>query len=168
MGWNFAGLLAESVLAEAAVSALPGRIRPTGARLPGYEALGTGRGIDYAIAQLGTWTVIADPHLRLVQFEAGAELSRGGRCLAFVVSDVSTTYGFWLWAEGEIRRRVVYSEGELLEEHGEPLAEEAGLPDPAVEDYVLELVERVTGLGLTELLDAEYQELGRRRGLFGR
>lgn len=95
MGWNTAGLLAEKVSIEVAVSALPDGPQPEGRSVSGYEALGSGLGIDYAIAQMGSWTVIADPH-EPDRWQCPADLSRHGRYLSLLVNDVSTTS--WSWS----------------------------------------------------------------------
>lgn len=162
--------MAEGVTVEAAITALGKGPRDTGTRLSGFAALSTDLGGGSAIGRVRPWTVLADPHLfvRHADVDTMAVLSEGGRALGDLVNDISTTYGFWWYVGGAALRTVVYGEGELLEDMGERLPEELGLPDPTSEVYAFELMERLTGLTLNDLLEHDDFHLVRKDSALSR
>ncbi len=112
---------------------------------------------DYGVATVDGWTFIADPEFR-VSFDEQAVLQVSGtrRALAWVTNSVSTTHGFAWYLEGEMVRQIIYTEGELADEHGAPLPEEQGAPEPLSEDYVFEMMLRLTGVGWGAGAGADY------------
>ncbi|MFF0609041.1 hypothetical protein ACFYUD_10270 [Nocardia tengchongensis] len=153
MGWKVNGLIVEGPVDAAR---LPGRPRDTGQTLDidaVYE-----HPCDYGIAVVGGWTFVADPEFR-VSFndDAVLQVSTKGRALAWVTNSVSTLHGFAWYVDGAPIRRVVYAEGEVVDESGEQLLEEALAPEPLSEDYVFEMIERLTGEGWGDGADAMYR-----------
>ncbi|MFB7718468.1 DUF6461 domain-containing protein [Nocardia sp. NPDC056100] len=153
MGWKVNGLIVEGTVDAAR---LPGRPHETGetVAIDGvYE-----RHCDYGIAVVGGWTFIADPEF-LVSFndEAAQALSVGGRALAWVTNSVASLHGFAWYVDGVAIRRIMYAEGAIADESGEPLPAEALVPEPGDEDYVFEMMARLTGQGWGEGADADYR-----------
>ncbi|WP_458687105.1 hypothetical protein [Nocardia tengchongensis] len=153
MGWKVNGLIVERPVDAAR---LPGRPRDTGETLD-IDAV-YARPCDYGIAVAGGWTFIADPDFR-VSFNdyAVLQISPQGRALAWVTNSVSTLHGFAWYVDGAPLRRVVYAEGEVVDESGEPLREEALAPEPLSEDFVFEMIKRLTGQGWGDGADAVYR-----------
>jgi hypothetical protein len=124
-----------------------------------------GRGFDVAdgirLVDHGQWSVIL---LSPEVFYRVAEtlspslsgLSRGGRVVSWYTQSASAGVVFEVHEAGDVRRRWVEAEGEILEDVGTPLQEEEGLIDP--EDFeggphhdewsVLALVERLTNISV--------------------
>nr|WP_256388102.1 DUF6461 domain-containing protein [Allokutzneria sp. NRRL B-24872] len=138
--------------------ALPGNPSPTGENTVGDEALSMSLDADYALGEVGGWTVVSDPRVQ-VAWDSGVcdSLSaEGGRVLAFVVDSVSTTYAFFWHEDGRRVRVAAYVEGEPAELVGEPLAEETDLPEPWSEDFVPEIAHRLTGAWNADLFETSF------------
>jgi hypothetical protein len=104
---------------------------------------------EVATSRSGEWLLVH------YHSEAGPELEDGpwtalptpGRVIAARYSSVADVYEFRLLEGGRPVRSFVWSERELVEEQGPPLAEEAGLDWPEQpEDELFTLVERLTGV----------------------
>lgn len=154
MGWHASGLIVQGNVDPAQFPGLP---RASGQQLSGDEVYSDGFAGEFATASVGAWNVVADPQLQAAFDDSlVAGLSRGSRALAFVTHGVSTVRGFAWYVDGSAIRRVIYAEGEVAEEYGAPIAEEAGLPDPIDEDYVFEIVARLTGMDWADIAEASY------------
>ncbi|MFE3988956.1 hypothetical protein ACFXPR_31130 [Nocardia tengchongensis] len=153
VGWKVNGLIVEGSVDPAR---LPGRPRDTGETLDidaVYE-----RPCDYGMAVVGGWTFIADPEFRAsFNDDAVLEISDKGRALAWVTNSVSTLHGFAWYVDAVPVRRVVYAEGEVVDESGERLPEEASAPEPLSEDYVFEMIGRLTGKDWGDSANAPYR-----------
>jgi hypothetical protein len=158
MGFRAAGLMIEGQPLDGVLAALPGSPRPSGAPVLGDEALSMALDADFAVAEVGRWTVVSDPGLRATwSSDVHESLSQGsGRVLGFLIDDLTTTHGFVWHAAGRTVRSAFYVEGEPADQAGDPLPEEEGLPDPSSEDFVPTLAHRLTGLGFGALLAASY------------
>lgn len=156
-GWKVSGLIIEGVFDP---SLLPGSPQATGETVD--LDLAYSRSLDYAIARVDGWTVIADPQFGAF-FDAGAALalSRTSRALSFLTHSVSATHGFEWYRDGESIRRVIYSQGELVDEYGEALPEENDHSDWIDEDFVFEIMWRLTQLAWGEVADVPYRVLTR-------
>lgn len=153
MGWKVAGLLVEGA-AEAGL--LGGRPRDTGETVAMDDVLGGA--VDYAVGRVGGWTVVLDQQFRGVfDDEVVAGFSAGGRVLMFITNSVMSVHGFAWFVEGQLVRRVMYSEGELMDEVGERLPEEERLDTPLWEDDVFEIISELTGLAWGDADEAEYR-----------
>ncbi|MFD3508231.1 hypothetical protein [Nocardia sp. NPDC058666] len=113
---------------------------------------------DYGVATVNGWTFIADPQFR-VSFddEAAVRVAGTSRALAWVTDSVSTTHGFAWYRRAELMRAIVYVEGEVVDEYGGTLPEEQNCPEPCSEDYVFEMMWRLTGVGWGAGADADYR-----------
>ena len=86
------------------------------------------RVVDYAIAGVDGWTAIADPQfLTLFGDDAALALSGTSKALSFVTHSVSDTHGYAWFLNGESVRRIIYSQGEVVDEYGDALPEENDL-----------------------------------------
>lgn len=152
MGWNVQGLIVEGSVDPAD---LPGRPRETGERAD-IDAVHH-EPHHYGIATVAGWTFIADPEFR-VSLDQQAVLQVAGtrRSFAWVTNSVSTTHGFAWYLEAAMVRRIIYTEGGVADEQGAPLPEEQDAPEPLSEDYVFEMMRRLTGVGWGEGADAVY------------
>jgi hypothetical protein len=157
MGWKVSGLIAEGSLDP---SQLPGRPQETGEILD--LDLAYSRVVDYAIAGVDGWTAVADPQfLTFFGDDAALALSGTSKALCFVTHSVSDTHG-WEWLlNGESVRRIIYSQGEVVDEYGDALPEENDLPDWVDEDFIFEIIWRLTGLASGDVSDASYRVLSR-------
>jgi hypothetical protein len=143
VGWKVNGLIVEGPVDPVR---LPGRPRDEGEAIDIDSVFR--RPCDYGVASIRDWTFIADPGFR-VSFndEAVQELSTIGRTLAWVTNSVSTVHGIAWYIDRTPLRRIVYAEGQVVDEYGHPIPEEAAAPDPTDEDYVFEMMQRLTGCG---------------------
>ncbi|MGW4633683.1 DUF6461 domain-containing protein [Nocardia sp. NPDC004415] len=154
MGWQAQGVIVEGTVDPAG---LPGRPRDTGERVDLDEV--HRRPCDYGVAEVDGWTFLADPDMRVTFDDEVLEgLSGSGRVLAWVSNSVSTVHGFGWYRDGELVRRIVYVEGEVADEYGPALAAETNAPDNTDEDFVFEMMWRLTGLGWGVGADAVYSE----------
>ncbi|MFC4375144.1 hypothetical protein ACFO5K_13675 [Nocardia halotolerans] len=153
MGWNVNGLL---VAGAVEVGALPGHTIETGEILDLGSAYS--RPVDYAVAAVGGWTSILDPHI-LVTFDDEAALAIAGerRLLAYATHSVSDTYGFAWYSGAQSIRRVIYSRGEIADEAGGVLPEEARLEPGYDEDFIIDIVTGLTGLDWSQIVEADYR-----------
>jgi hypothetical protein len=150
MGWKVQGLAVEGIVDPAG---LPGQPNETGELVGFDEVFGQLR--DYGVSSVGGWTCVADPQFRVVfDDEAVQALSRTGRALAWVTNSISTVHGFAWYVDGAPVRRIVYVEGEVVDEGGRPLPEETSAPKPIDEDYVFEMLARLAKLNFGEIADA--------------
>ncbi len=99
-------------------------------------------GLGAAAAKVDGWAsiwgpmVVADPI-------ALAELSRGGAAMTLLLEGASGTAGFEWFVDGVLRRRWLVQSGEMIEDAGEPLPEEADAPDDDPEGRALHLLGRL-------------------------
>jgi hypothetical protein len=153
MGWKVSGLIAEGPFDP---SQLPGRPQETGECID--LDLAYSRVVDYAIAGVDGWTAIVDPQfLTFFGDDAAPVLSGTSRALSFVTHSVSDTHGFEWFLNGESVWRVIYSQGEIADEYGDALPEENDLPDWIDEDFIFEIIWRLTGLAWGEVAHASYR-----------
>lgn len=159
MGWNASGFI---VAGEFDPGALPDIRRRTGERaeFPTGSSAVAGLGV----ARLGGWTVVADPDLDVVFDDAALEAIPAPRVLTFFAHSVSDTYGFAWFADGRLRRRLITAESDVVEEAGEALPEESHRGEFVDEDFVFDLIERLTGLGWDAVAEAEYEIWAARPG----
>lgn len=153
MGWTANGLLVEGAID---VSRLPGHTADTGASVDLGEAFS--RPVDYAVAEIGGWTSILDPHFQLT-FDDDTALALAGdrRVLAYAAHSVSDTYGFAWYSGGQPLRRIIYAAGEIADETGGVLPEEARLAPGIDEDFVFDIIAGLTGLSWGAIADAAYR-----------
>ncbi len=152
MGWKVQGL---AVAGSPDVSGLAGRPRDSGERVD-LDAV-FARPYDLGVASVGGWTWIADPHFRVVfDDQATTFLAAGTSAVAWVTNSVASVHGFAFYRDGLPLRRIVHAEGEVAEEHGRPLPQETSAPEPIGEDYVFEMIERVTEVAWGDVADALY------------
>lgn len=143
MGWNTSAIFVDShdplTLASAAT-------RATGEQVGADTATsGRMRGFLYT-ARTGPWHELWDPSLEhvLTMPDLG-----GHRGLSVIFSSVSSSYGFSLYDERGLVRKIIYSDGEPVAEDGAPLAVEARLEFPSWgpdEDFLWAVIEDVTGI----------------------
>mgnify|MGYP001545905326 CR=1 FL=1 len=85
---------------------------------------------DKAVCVVGGWTVVLDPEMVLMtETEACAALSAElkARVVGVVAEGVSASYGYHVFADGQQVRGFLRVDGELVDDHGAPLPEEAGI-----------------------------------------
>lgn len=99
-------------------------------------------GLGAAVATVDGWVSIWGP-LLAADPVAVADLSRGGAALTLTLEGASGTAGFEWFRDGALRRRWLVQAGAVLDDEGEPLAEEAEAPDGYPEGRVLDLLERL-------------------------
>lgn len=153
MGWTANGLLVEGTIDAAR---LPGHPGDSGETVDLAQAFS--RPVDYAVAEVDGWTSILDPHI-LVTFDDDAVLALSGtrRALAYAAHSVSDTYGFGWYSGGQPIRRIIYSAGELADETGGVLPDEARLEADIDEDFIFDIIANLTGLGWGKIADATYR-----------
>lgn len=113
-------------------------------------------GLGASVGLVDGWTSIWGPFLN-GEPEALARLSRGGDVVTVILEGASGTRGFELYRGGRLRRRWLEQAGEVIENKGEPLAEERESRDSGEEGegLVLDLVERLA-LPIDHLGTVEY------------
>lgn len=153
MGWTANGLLVEGTVD---LARLPGHTEDSGENVDLGQAFS--RPVDYAVAVIDGWTSILDPHL-LLTFDDDAVLALAGdrRALAYAAHSVSDTYGFTWYSGGQPLRRVIYSAGEIADETGGVLPEEARLEPGIDEDFVFDIIAGLTGLDWGPIAEATYR-----------
>ncbi|GAA4010943.1 hypothetical protein GCM10022247_36520 [Allokutzneria multivorans] len=158
MGWRTIGLMVENRSASEVLLALPGNPSPTGETRVGDEALSMSLDTDYALAEVGGWTVVSDPKVAVAcdSDACGSLSASGGRVLTFIMDTSTTTYAFFWYVDGRHVRTAAYVEGEPAELVGEPLAEEAELPERWSEDFVPEIAHRLTGAWNENLFETSF------------
>ena len=112
--------------------------------------------VHKAATLCGEWTVILDPEMLLMANEAAcAALAARYRAPVFgmVCQGTSGTYAFSLY-DPDLRRAYWIGDGEVFDNRGEPLPQEAGVDLASLfEDGVLEIMKRV-GVDYAELEEA--------------
>src|SRR4029434_10273040 len=101
---------------------------------------------DKGVAYHDSRTTIIDPELVIMlDEEPMKELSKQhGSVVTMVCEGVSATYGFALYQHGDKIRSLTTVDGEIIEQSGEPFAEEAGTdPESLSEERVLELIAKL-------------------------
>lgn len=153
MGWTVNGLL---VAGAVEASALPGHVTVTDSTVDLGQAFS--RPVDYAVAEIHGWTSILDPHF-LVTFDDDVALAVADnrRVLAYAVHSAADTYGFAWYSGGRPIRRVIYSAGEIADETGGVLPEEARLAAGYGGDFVFDIIVGLTGLAWSAIADATYR-----------
>jgi hypothetical protein len=159
MGWKGYALFIESMTVEEALAAFPGTFTCNEHHFDVEDAFGgwvsdrLKKGTenylaDFIISQQGSWVIILDPHWFTLDWHENhifSRLSQGRRIFSLLMESISGTYWFWYYINGALRREV-YSVASNLDEHGEPLPEEANIHLPWYdEEYLFLMLERVTG-----------------------
>ena len=136
MGWNTSGFIVENAAEDEILALLPDVFTPRDKHLSYEEAASRSLGPNFAIGKGTTqdgvkWVQFWDPSGYIAMNGALiAKLSTGRRAASYFMSGVKSTYGFSLFVDGEIQRRIVWADREVKEEHGEALDAEAQLPMP--------------------------------------
>ena len=149
MGWNTSALFLHGATAQDAVDSVAAE-SPTGERAGPDEAT-TGLAPEslYAAESHG-WAQVWNPMV-ILEWEPDDAVT----ALTAYFSSVASTYGFTLYESGEIRRRYVFSEGEVVVDEGEPLPVESTIEVPSWgpdEDFVWAVITAVTGVTYDENL----------------
>jgi hypothetical protein len=117
--------------------------------------------VHKAVTLCGGWTVVMDPEMLMaVDADACARLSERFRApvFAMICQGTSGTYAFSWYNAGQ-RRRFWLSDGEVMEDDGDPIPEEAGIDLRSLfEDGVLLIMERA-GLRYADLESASSFEV---------
>jgi hypothetical protein len=165
MGWNTAALFIESPR-QVVLEAIASHCKPTARELHFTEASLGKLAPELAIAEIDGWTELWDPSLELSflpeQEPLRQSLSRQGRVLAVVWSSVASQYGFRLYAHGSLVRAVQYADGNIVDEEGDALPEEADIELPSWgmdEDWAFTIIERLTPIRAAGRNRASYQVL---------
>jgi hypothetical protein len=111
-------------------------------------------GLGAAVASVDGWVSICGPFLA-ADPDAAAHLSRGGAALTLMLEGASGTAGFEWFRDGHLLRRWLVQSGEVIDDEGDPLPEEAEAPDDDHEARVLYLLGRLA-LSVGALGDADY------------
>ncbi|MFD0556887.1 hypothetical protein FB566_2140 [Stackebrandtia endophytica] len=165
MGWNTTAVFVENTDPTAALAGVGlTDLRVTEENVPFDTATSKMEAGFVFTAQSGAWTEIWDPELRAVGRLIGAEptIETTHRVLAVVFSSVASTYGFAWFEAGQLVRRVVYADGEVVDQAGDPLPMEATMEFPSWgpdEDFVFEVVKTLTDC------DVDYSTTYRRHEL---
>ncbi len=99
-----------------------------------------------ALAKRGAFVIgIAHDYERFLEPDLVESLSRKGRAITVVLHSVSDTYGFCFARFGALCRVLIRSEGEVVQEVGDPIEEEANAdPDfPYDEDQMFAILRSV-------------------------
>ncbi len=118
--------------------------KPTGRTVDADEAMSGQRDEFVYAASANGWGQVWTPLLDLVE---DYEPEEGSALLAMFTS-VSNVYGFRYFEDGQFRRQIIYMDGEVVLEEGEPLPVEASITFPdwgPDEDFVWEVAGSVTG-----------------------
>lgn len=158
MVWNAQLLLVEKVDAARIVDAL--KLPPPGGRFVSLPSTG-------AVAAAGKvrgWGALVRAAAAPAATDAQlAALSKGTRAFAFTLASAKTIFAYAWWVDGKCVRKALHEAGEEVETVGPQLRAERGIPLPDLgpdEDFVLTLLERVTGLTGEDLDDERYEVLG--------
>jgi len=143
-----------------------GQASVTGAIISGQEALALDLpdGHELALAEIQGWCVVSEPLGVIADSEGDwgdllPSFSHGTIALDFYLFGGTGTCTLRLCENGEERRFVFHETGEIREERGAPLPEEATIPMPAWgydEDWVFAVFEHVTGLTRDTILSAHF------------
>ena len=163
MGWNTSALFVRDRAPESLLSLLGGRETEAVGEVSAEEATSSFPADRVYLQGDGSWAQLWDPSAHVVldpdalQSIEATEVLLGTVALVALVFSTSETYGFWYYEDGLLTRCVVYSEGERVEEEGEPLPAELGVavgPDGVDEDYIFSVAHALTGQTLD--LDAPF------------
>ncbi|MFI0453979.1 hypothetical protein [Actinomadura sp. 6N118] len=156
MGWNTSALFVRGRSVAEVVDGLPdaGNWQATGERVSADAASSQSPGGRLYLSEGGGWCHLWDPDQRLVlDVDRLLDLGslgalKGTRALALLFSSVSSTYGLWLHDDRALTRNVVYHNGEIVQESGDPLPYESRIEMPSWgpdEDFLWGVFEDVTG-----------------------
>lgn len=158
MVWNAQLLLVEKVDAARIVDAL--KLPAPGGRFVGLPSTGAAA----AAGKVRGWGALVRPAAAPGATDAQlAALSKGARAFAFTLASARTLFAYAWWVDGKCVRKASYEAGEEVEAVGPQLRAERGIPLPDLgpdEDFVLTLLERLTGLTAEDLDDERYEVLG--------
>jgi hypothetical protein len=154
MGWHTAAFFVEQMTTDELIAGFPGTFTYTGQSFQVAEAF-SALPVPFAVGQVGAWTMLCDP-LCIITWRDKllASFSQGRRILAWIMESTSSTCGFWYYVDGELIRHILYQEDSSVEEQGHILRveqEREVLHGPYDEDYILWMLERLTGLTWQEL-----------------
>ena len=136
MGWNTSGFIVEDATEDEILALLPDVFTPRDKRLSYEEAASRSLGPNFAIGNGTTqdgikWVQFWDPSGYIaMNDELIAKLSTGRRAASYFMSGVKSTYGFSLFLDSGLQRRIVWSGTEVKEEYGDALDAETQLPMP--------------------------------------
>lgn len=165
MGWNTSALFVRDRTVDDVIAFLPDvySYEPTGEVVSSEQAhAGSPGGRLYAAVtptREASWCELWDPEQRLAtRVEKLIELDgpgtlQGTTALAVIFSSVTSTYGFWLFEDGELKRRVMYETGECIDESGDRLPVEDTVEVPSWghdEDFVWALIASVAEIELDD------------------
>lgn len=163
MGWNTSALFVRDRTPESLLSLLGTVLLEPAGEVSAEEATSSFPADRVYLQSDGAWVQLWDPAARLVldpdalmTIEA-TEVLLGTVAFVAGVFAVSDTFGFWYYEDGSLTRAVVFSEGERVEEIGEPLPAETAVvvgPDGVDEDYIFSVAHALTGQTLD--LDAPF------------
>jgi hypothetical protein len=156
MGWNTAAIFVRDRPADEIFTALA--LSPTGPPTPvtGEQATSGLVGSLLSTRTAGGWTEVWGPSMLLLADPAAVEtpqmrsLLGSTDALVVLFSSVASTYGFWLYEHGELRRALVSADGEIVESAGDELDAEGTVEIPSWgrdEDFVWAVIGSVTGQG---------------------
>jgi len=150
MGWNTSALFVEAPR-QVVLDAIASLAKLTEHELHFTEASLGKLAPKMAIAELEGWTELWDPTFEISLSPAHEPLRRAlslhGRVLAVLWSSVASQYGFWLYERGSLVRAVRYDHGEVADQQGAPLPQEADIELPSWgmdEDWAFTILERIT------------------------
>lgn len=117
MGWNTAAIFVRDRPADEVIASLA--FSPTGPPTPvtGEQATSGLAGPGLSARTAGGWAEVWDPsmlHLTdpaVVESQQMRALLGGTGALVVLFSSVASTYGFWLYEDGELRRGLVSADG---------------------------------------------------------
>lgn len=173
MGYNTAFLMVEGVTAAGASGLLDALFDAADLFAPAANEADLD-GVDFeaassqflhpnlALGAAGGWAVLWDPNAQLRRSDFPQAVSRGRRALACRFGSVDSRYGFHYSVDGVLRRAAVFQGNAVEESVGAALPEEAGLAAPVWgpdEDYLFEIMARLTGVSQGDLEAATYQVL---------
>jgi len=163
MGWNTAAIFVRDRPADEIITSLA--LSPTGppTSVTGDQATSGLVGLVLSARTAGGWTEVWDSSMLHLADPAALEtpqmrsLLGGTNALVVLFSSVASTYGFWLYEHGGLRRALVSADGEVVESVGDELDVERTVEIPSWgrdEDFVWAVIRSVTGQGFDA--DAAY------------
>jgi hypothetical protein len=150
MGVHASLVCIEGLPIDELLEGLGDKLTGTNQTVPGYTAISSVSSPGLCVARSGNWTFPSDPRAEYI-FDSDVleELSQGRRVLAFFLSGVTTSYGFFVYENAKLIRKVVYEDFRCAEEVGEPLRFEAAF-EPTARGYeeaeIFGTLEAITGL----------------------
>jgi hypothetical protein len=158
MGWNTAALFVEGREPAAVMRFFPDvfQYTDTEERVTSDTAWSSSPGERLYVAKTGEHCQVWDPDRRFVtridkMFESsGTRRLAGTRVLALDFSGKTSTYGFWLYDDAELVRRVHFESGQARDPFGEPLACESDAELPSWghdEDFLWHVARSLLNLG---------------------